>query len=67
MAFQAKFDGRCVDCGDGIRVGDMIEYTEAGKIAHAVCDPDVDTLTLRPSETVCTECWIVRPCGCEVG
>lgn len=63
MAFEAKYPGRCADCGEDIERGDLIQYDEDSRIVHADCDPE-PTAAERPTET-CTECWLIKPCGCE--
>ena len=71
MGFEARYEGQCSECGERIHMGDEIEYASAATerpvlYVHTVCpgDPRVD---LRPSEEVCTVCWLVKPCGCEDG
>lgn len=66
MGFTARYDTTCSECLGRIREGDLITRTEADDgWMHLEC-PDDPAVTLRPSEEVCTTCWLVKPCGCEV-
>lgn len=62
MSFEAKYGGRCADCGESIYVGDMIRY-DGDTVVHDDCDPvAVDDRPL----SVCDKCWLVQPCDCGV-
>lgn len=64
MGFEAKYSGRCAECGGGISVGDLIQFGEfAGDVVHAVCP--AGHLDLKPSDVVCPVCFLVKPCGCD--
>lgn len=70
MSFQARYESRCADCGETIHVGDVIESRDDevdfwARYAHVDCDPS-DPITLKPTEVVCGDCWLVKPCECEV-
>lgn len=68
-----------VDCGHPIRPGDDIEMDDNGDWAHLACvdtfasmpdptpEPDDEPADweLKPHETVCTRCFLVKPCTCE--
>lgn len=62
MPFEAKYGGRCADCGEPIHIGDQIRYDD-DRVVHDDCDPV--PVSERPLD-VCDKCFIVRPCGCEV-
>lgn len=74
MAITAKFEGRC-SCGESIGIGDLIVPAADGRgYVHEECAERrpgplgrLSGLELKPNETVCTQCFIVRPCGCEDG
>lgn len=73
MAFKAKYAGRCDDCRAPIHVGQEVEYKGLGEqrtLVHVVCDePGDDHLTDLDRDAkreVCTECWLLKPCVCEV-
>lgn len=64
MAFEAKYDGQCDECGARIHPGDLITSDlKTGRYVHVVC-PD-DPQLLKANETVCDKCWLVQPCECE--
>ena len=61
MSFEAKFTGRCSDCGERIQVGDQVTYAD-DELVHLECDgPDAPA---RIAE-VCGKCWLTKPCECE--
>lgn len=68
--FEAKFGGVCDACDERIAPGQMVRYSEDydnGSPIHDDCDSieaitDVDRDAARE---VCTDCWLLKPCGCE--
>jgi hypothetical protein len=62
----AMYDGTCGTCGERFRAGATILPLDSGAWAHFRC-PDVGEL--RPTETVCPDCFMVRAaddtCGCS--
>lgn len=71
MVFEAKFPGRCDDCREEIRPGQMIESKPNGTYVHEVCPDGPDDFSLKARESVCPVCFMVRAvdgsCECEVG
>lgn len=63
MSFEAKYHGRCSDCGERIEPGERVRY-EDDELVHDECDGDL-SVEDRPLD-VCPTCWLVRPCECEV-
>lgn len=67
------------DCGHVIRPGDDIEMDDRGDWVHLACsdpfaampDPQPEPedepaeWELKPHETVCLVCFLVKPCDCE--
>lgn len=67
MSFEARFPGRCDDCGGHIDAGDLIEFSRReGRryLRHVEC-PDDPSVSLRSGESVCPTCFTVRPCECD--
>ena len=65
MSIRARYSGVCPDCEERWRPGDLIRADDNRVWRHAHC-PDVpDPESLRPGETVCTDCWLVHPEGVE--
>lgn len=66
MSFRARFEGGFCPAGCGLRIheGDDIEKVD-GEYVHADCAPKHDPLELAPSEVVCPDCWLVKPCRCD--
>lgn len=62
MSFEARYEGRCSDCGEHIDRGTLIRYDPSDRIVHAHCE-DTVVIPDRPVE-VCQECWLQKPCGC---
>lgn len=62
MAFPAQFGGKCVSCGEGIRVDDPIRMTDAGAV-HDDCDSVPTTDPLATIHPVCQTCWLTHPNG----
>lgn len=63
-SFPARFDGKCAaGCDSRIHPGDRVRYEE-GQLVHDECAPNADPLTIGPRETVCPDCWCIRPCRC---
>lgn len=61
MAFDARFEGVCGECGERIHVGDKATYID-DSIAHLDCE-DASWPGRKPE--VCPKCWLTMPCGCE--
>jgi len=65
--FPAKFPGRCVSCDEGIEVGQMLRWGDAGAI-HADCD-DIEIPGHAETTEVCGACFLAisvsGECGCE--
>lgn len=66
MAFPAKYEGgMCpADCGQRIHEGDMVRY-DGDELVHDECAPKPNRYTIAPSEVVCPDCWLVKPCRCD--
>ncbi|GAA5198650.1 hypothetical protein GCM10025773_12110 [Microbacterium jejuense] len=66
MSFPAKFEGGLcpADCGQRIHAGDEVTYDTADRLVHASCTPRPDPFTIGAHETVCPDCFCVRPCRC---
>lgn len=63
--FTAQYHGLCRTCEAPIVPGDSCRYNEDGDITHARdCDPYARRVEQR-SATVCTTCWLTRPCECD--
>jgi hypothetical protein len=64
VSFEARYHGRCADCGEHIEPGDRVRY-DGGVLVHDDCD---DTITVEDDAPldVCPTCWLIRPCECEV-
>jgi hypothetical protein len=60
--FEAKYAGTCDSCTERIKPGDLVTYTD-DVIVHADCEEHA--VPERKTET-CTECWLIKPCQCEV-
>lgn len=56
--FQAKFPGRCPDCGGDLDPGDMVTYNSEGKVAHVLCGGSIEDSITRP---VCPSCFCEVP------
>ena len=59
--FAAQYPGRCPDCDEVIRVGDQVRYADDW-VVHVDCEESAPRE--RPVNETCTECWIIKPCGC---
>lgn len=62
MSFEAKYRGHCDECDEPIEVGDTLTYLDDVAV-HLHCK-EVPLRHRRPEE-VCTECWLIKPCGCD--
>jgi hypothetical protein len=63
MAFQAKYEGRCLDCREPIEPGEWIVSKPDGGYAHEVCPEapeELSPLDLHPGEVVCDRCFLVK-------
>lgn len=56
--FQAKYSGRCPDCGGGVEVGDVVTYGGTGKVVHGLCE---DTSLAPIQREVCKRCFCEVP------
>ena len=67
MTFKAKYDGRCGECSEVIREGDLLEW-EDGEVVHAGCHQYGGNPAM-PARPTCSKCWQVPAangeCGCE--
>lgn len=65
MSYRAQLEGgQCpAGCGNRIHIGDRIVKVD-GEWVHVECAPAPDPFELKPSEVVCPDCFLVRPCRC---
>ena len=61
MSFEAKYTGHCSSCECRIEPGETIRYVDDW-VEHVDCMEGL--VPERPTVT-CTECWIIKPCGCD--
>lgn len=76
MGFQARYEGKCVECGERIHIGDQIEIAEQSvadgfgqtTYVHVDCDDAYEETELDrdAKREVCPVCFLLKPCGCEV-
>lgn len=71
---EAKFPGRCADCGDRIHVGDLIGFNHDGKAICEDCRVEMaeeSYQSLLPymrgskrgaKEEICPICHLTKPC-----
>jgi hypothetical protein len=61
--FEAKYGGTCDACDERIHVGDQALYSGDDALIHLDCEGSA-----RPERKteVCTQCWLTKPCDCEV-
>lgn len=64
--FTAAYAGVCTECDEPFEVGQPIEKHGQG-YAHATHEAGLSRLDLAPDEVVCTDCFLVKPCGCDDG
>lgn len=67
MTFNAKYPGRCGDCGERFDVGDFIKYNGPGLLVHSDCEwaaVTMDDFTLGPRETICPDCYTIHAGEC---
>lgn len=63
--FKAMYHGICRECEEPIQPGDLCAYSEDDDIAHARdCNPYARRVEQR-SATVCTTCFLTKPCECD--
>ena len=60
--FEARFFGRCDECPDPVRVGQIARFNEHGAVVHAEHPEDVRET--RP-EDICPFCHMVMPVNGE--
>lgn len=70
-AIEAAYRTICARCGGLIQLGewiipDQVQNLARGRWQHVTCPDDWDA-DLRPTERVCGECFIVKPCPCDDG
>lgn len=60
---HAKYEGGFCpnDCGERIHTGDLVTW-DGDELVHATCAP---RLELTPTEIVCPDCWLTKPCKCD--
>lgn len=63
MTLMARYSGVCPECGERWQPGEYIRADEDKQWKHVHCPDVTDDLSLRPNETVCTDCWLVHPEG----
>lgn len=69
MAFEARYSGRCGDCGGTIKPGQLVRY-DGDKLVHDDCDGVTVVATELDRDAqreVCTSCFILKPCPCQDG
>ncbi len=68
MSFQAKYDGRCPECGDTIEAGDVLEWDDSQAARRAVHADCIRYQNVLPKPT-CSKCWQEiasnGTCGCD--
>jgi hypothetical protein len=72
MSFKAKYDGWCSECGEPIREGDELEWGDEGRVVHAECLPDAQSVKnarLGLDRPACPKCFQIPAangqCGCD--
>ena len=67
MSFEAKYEGRCPDCGERIHVGDLVQFSTENRVEHVMCDASAGETDLDrdAKREVCQKCWLLKPCECE--
>lgn len=58
--FTARYHGRCAECDEPVRPGDLARYSDDG-VVHTTCP---DAMPDRPV-TICDICHLTKPCDCE--
>jgi hypothetical protein len=61
----AIYRGRCQSCETPILSGQDIDMSRDGDWKHAACPETRAAVVRARAETVCTTCWIVKPCECD--
>lgn len=64
MTFEARYQGKCADCGESIEVGDEVQFTLTDDLIHADCVDDLRVGGVAERET-CGKCWMIKPCACD--
>ena len=64
-AFLANYSGPCPGGCNGIEPGDEVAYFDDA-LMHTDCENAEGLRADYPerAEVVCTECWVIQPCGC---
>ena len=57
MAFAAKWPGDCMDCDEGIHVGERVEFDDDRNLRHVLCPDDTDVH--GNPKPVCPRCFLV--------
>lgn len=65
VSFEAKYNGICGSCTERIREGDQVRYVE-DDLVHVVCELVVSEVDRDAKREVCQNCWLLKPCDCEV-
>ena len=61
MNFEARYHGKCTACGEHIDPGDRVTY-EHDALVHEECN---ESMWPDAQVTVCSGCWLAKPCGCD--
>ena len=64
--FTARYRGRCAGCDEEIEPGQSVAYVD-DDLVHAGCGTGGYAKPGSKKEEVCTTCWLIKPCECEVG
>lgn len=66
MTFSGRYAGTCEGCDEPIEPGESVRYVDE-VVVHAGCSPTGRRRggTVK-KEVVCTGCWLMKPCPCEV-
>jgi hypothetical protein len=66
--FEAKYGGKCANCGEDIRPGDSVRYLdgELVHVGHGVSRDTASRIGARAKRAVvCTDCFLEKPCACD--
>ena len=64
MAFEAQWDGVCVDCDERFQAGDYIDRQDGGYRHAGVCPVNRPVRTGSVCSTCFTEKSLTGECGC---
>ncbi|MCI2958217.1 hypothetical protein MN032_10960 [Agromyces atrinae] len=66
MSFPAQYAGRCRKCREEIAEGDLIQSSdEHGGYIHEACEGATHPTRADEAREVCTDCFVLKPCGCD--